>query len=56
MQFFKGIGYVFQEDKPQYNVFIFGSIDVLSEFISGFPNCFSIGSCVEFSFLAIKDF
>ena len=37
VQFIEGIGNVFEENKPENDVFVFGSVDVFAEGIGGFP-------------------
>jgi hypothetical protein len=35
--FFKRVGDVFEEDQAEYDVFVFGGIDVFAQFVGGFP-------------------
>lgn len=37
---FKGVRNVFEEDKPQDDMLVFGSVDVLSELVGGLPELF----------------
>src|SRR5690554_4328303 len=37
LAFFKGIGYVFEEDQPQYHMLVVGSVQVGAELVGGFP-------------------
>jgi hypothetical protein len=40
MEFFETIGDIFQEYQAQYNVFVFGSIHIVAEFIGCSPKGF----------------
>jgi hypothetical protein len=54
MQFLKGIGYVFQENEPQNHVFVFGSIDVFSQFVCGFLKLLFNGFLIDCFFFGHK--